>query len=66
MVYERFFQGYSVKVADTHGGVYTPQPIVEFMCASAEEVLKKEFGLALGSPDVTILDPRTVISLSGI
>jgi predicted helicase len=33
-VYERFFQGYSVKVADTHGIVYTPQPIVDFMCAS--------------------------------
>ena len=27
-VYERFFQGYSVKVADTHGIVYTPQEIV--------------------------------------
>ena len=56
-VYERFFQGYSVKVADTHGIVYTPQPIVDFMCASVEEVLKKEFGLTLGSPEVTILDP---------
>ncbi len=33
-VYERFFQGYSVKVADTHGIIYTPQPIVDFMCAS--------------------------------
>ena len=32
-VYERFFQGYSVKVADTHGIVYTPQEIVDFMCA---------------------------------
>lgn len=31
-VYERFFQGYSVKVADTHGIVYTPQEIVDFMC----------------------------------
>ena len=38
-VYERFFQGYSVKTADTHGIVYTPQPIVDFMCASVEEVL---------------------------
>ena len=27
-VYEQFFQGFSVKVADTHGIVYTPQPIV--------------------------------------
>ena len=40
-VYERFFQGYSVKVADTHGIVYTPQPIVDFMCASVADVLDK-------------------------
>jgi predicted helicase len=58
-VYERFFQGYSVKTADTHGIVYTPQPIVDFMCASVEEVLKSEFGLTLGSPGVNILDPCT-------
>jgi predicted helicase len=58
-VYERFFQGYSVKVADTHGIVYTPQEIVDFMCASVEEVLKTEFGKTLGSKDVNILDPCT-------
>lgn len=58
-VYEQFFQGYSVKVADTHGIVYTPQPIVDFMCASVEEVLKAEFGLSLSSPEVVILDPCT-------
>jgi len=58
-VYERFFQGYSVKTADTHGIVYTPQPIVDFMCASVEEVLKNEFDLELGAPGVTILDPCT-------
>ena len=46
-VYERFFQGYSVKVADTHGIVYTPQAIVDFMCASVAEVLEPEFGLIL-------------------
>ena len=40
-------------MADTHGIVYTPQPIVDFMCASVEEVLKKEFGLTLGHKDVT-------------
>ncbi|RKU38088.1 hypothetical protein C6496_08010 [Candidatus Poribacteria bacterium] len=28
-VYEQFFQGFSVDVADTHGIVYTPQPIDE-------------------------------------
>ncbi len=58
-VYERFFQGYSVKVADTHGIVYTPQEIVDFMCASVEEVLKTEFNLTLGSKGVNILDPCT-------
>ena len=58
-VYERFFQGYSVKVADTHGIVYTPQEIVDFMCASVAEVLQTEFGKTLGDKDVQILDPCT-------
>jgi predicted helicase len=58
-VYERFFQGYSVKVADTHGIVYTPQEIVNFMCASVAEVLEKEFGRSLSSPDVYMIDPCT-------
>ncbi len=58
-VYERFFQGYSTATADTHGIVYTPQPVVDFMCASVEEVLKTEFGLTLGSPGVQVLDPCT-------
>src|SRR5262249_23222828 len=59
VVYERFFQGYSVKVADTHGIVYTPQEIVDFMCASVEEVLQDEFRKSLGDKDVFILDPCT-------
>jgi len=58
-VYERFFQGYSIKVADTHGIVYTPQEIVDFMCASVTEVLQTEFGKTLGDKDVQILDPCT-------
>lgn len=58
-VYERFFQGYSVAVADTHGIVYTPQEIVDFMCASVVELLESEFGKTLGDPDVHILDPCT-------
>ncbi len=56
-VYERFFQGYSPKEADTHGIVYTPQPIVNFMVRSVEEILQKEFGRSLGSKGVHILDP---------
>lgn len=56
-VYEKFFQGFSVKVADTHGIVYTPPPIVNFMVRSVEDILQKEFGKSLGSPEVHILDP---------
>ncbi len=58
-IYERFFQGYSTRIADTHGIVYTPQPIVDFMCASVVEVLQTEFGKSLGDKDVVILDPCT-------
>ena len=58
-VYERFFQDYSVETADTHGIVYTPQPIVDFMCAAVEEVLRVEFGADLGDESVLIIDPAT-------
>ncbi len=58
-VYERFFRGYSVKLADTMGVVYTPQEIVDFMCTSVAEVLEKEFGKRLSSPGVYIIDPCT-------
>jgi len=56
-VYERFFQGFAVQKADTLGIVYTPQEIVEFMVASVDEVLKREFGKSLATPGVKILDP---------
>ena len=71
-VYEQFFQGFSVEVADTHGVVYTPQPIVDFMVKSVDQILKTEFENvppsvengdlrsshdSLSSPDVHIVDP---------
>jgi predicted helicase len=56
-VYERFFQGFSVKQADTHGIVYTPQEIVDFMVSSVEEVLQREFHTSLSAPGVQVLDP---------
>ena len=58
-VYERFFQGFCVKVADTHGIVYTPQPLANFMVASVEHILKEVFGKSLADKDVHILDPFT-------
>ena len=56
-VYEQFFQGYSVKVADTHGIVYTPQPIVDFMVRSVEQILGAEFSRSLSDSGVHIIDP---------
>ena len=56
-IYEHFFQGFSVKVADTHGIVYTPQPIVDFMVRSVEEILKSEFNRSISDPGVHIIDP---------
>ncbi len=56
-VYENFFQGFSVNVADTHGIVYTPQPIVEFMVRSVEAILDQEFGRSLADDGVHVLDP---------
>jgi len=58
-IYERFFQGYSINQADTMGIVYTPQPIVDWMCASVEAVLKSEFDSSLSKRGVQILDPCT-------
>ena len=56
-VYEQFFQGFSVDIADTHGIVYTPQPIVDFMVKSVEHVLMAEFGRSLSDMGVHIVDP---------
>ena len=56
-VYEQFFQGFSVKVADTHGIVYTPQPIVDFMVKSVEHILQTEFDRSLSDTGVHIIDP---------
>ena len=56
-VYEQFFQGFSVEVADTHGVVYTPQPIVDFMVRSVEEILEFEFNRSLSDSGVHIIDP---------
>ena len=56
-VYEQFFQGFSVEVADTHGIVYTPQPIVDFMVRSVEQILQTEFNRSLSDSGVHIIDP---------
>ena len=56
-VYEQFFQGFSDRVADTHGIVYTPQPLVDWMVRSVDVLLERHFGQSLAAPDVHVLDP---------
>ncbi len=56
-LYERFFQDFSKKAADTQGIVYTPQPIVNFMLDSVDALLQSEFGKNLSDKGVVILDP---------
>ena len=53
--YEKFFQGFSEDVADTHGIVYTPQPIVDFMVKSVEHILQTEFNRSLSDGGVHII-----------
>ncbi|MDE0020102.1 MAG: N-6 DNA methylase [Candidatus Poribacteria bacterium] len=55
--YETFFQSFSEDVADTHGIVYTPQPIVNFMVNSVQQILETEFNRSLSSEGVHIIDP---------
>ena len=55
--YEKFFQGFSEDVADTHGIVYTPQLIVDFMVNSVAHILETEFGRSLSDTGVHIIDP---------
>ena len=55
--YEKFFQGFSEDVADTHGIVYTPQPIADFMVKSVEHILETEFNRSLSDSGVHIIDP---------
>ncbi len=55
--YEQFFQGFSEDTADTHGIVYTPQPIVDFMVNSVQHLLEAEFDRSLSDSGVHIIDP---------
>lgn len=63
-VYEQFFQGFSVEVADTHGIVYTPQPIVDFMVKSVAHILETEFDRSLSDTGVYIIDPFVGLATS--
>ena len=58
-LYEKFFATAMKKDADRLGIVYTPVEIVDFILASADQVLRKEFGCSLSNEGVHVLDPFT-------
>ena len=58
-LYEKFFATAMKKDADRLGIVYTPVEIVDFILASAEHVLREEFGRSLSDEGVHVLDPFT-------
>ncbi len=58
-LYEKFFATAMKKDADRLGIVYTPVEIVDFILASADHVVREEFGRGLSDKGVHILDPFT-------
>lgn len=56
-VYERFFKAFNPRIADTHGIVYTPREVVDFMVKSVEEILQRDFTRSLADTGVHTLDP---------
>ena len=58
-LYEKFFVTAMKKDADRLGIVYTPVDIVDFILASADRVLRDEFGHSLSDEGVHVLDPFT-------
>jgi predicted helicase len=58
-LYDKFFRNAFPKMTERLGIVYTPVEIVDFLIHSIEYLLKKEFGVSLGSKGVHIIDPFT-------
>ena len=58
-LYERFFITATKRDADRLGIVYTPIEVVDFILASADQVLRQEFGRSLSDKGVHVLDPFT-------
>ena len=58
-LYEKFFARAMKKDAERLGIVYTPTEVVDFILASADQVLQAEFGRSLSDKGVRVLDPFT-------
>ncbi len=59
--YETFLAAYDPKLRETRGVYYTPEPVVQFIVNSVDQLLKTKFNRpqGLADPNTMILDPAT-------
>lgn len=56
--YEDFLHEYDPELKKKMGAYYTPQPVVNFIVKSVDNILKKQFGLVNGLADTSKLDNK--------
>ena len=62
--YEDFLSEYNPKLRKSKGVWYTPQPVVGFIVRAVDEILQKEFGLADGLADYSMIEREVVAEQS--
>ena len=58
--YEDFLAEYNPALRKSKGVWYTPQPVVGFIVRAVDEILQREFGLADGLADYSMIDHEVV------
>lgn len=56
-VCEHFLNGFDPKLAEAMSVIYTPQEIVDFMCASTVELFQQAYGRSLSEAGAPVFDP---------
>ncbi len=56
--YETFLSHYDPKLRETRGVYYTPEPVVDFIVRSVDELVKEQFGIKQGLADHTKIQIR--------
>ncbi len=59
--YEDFLSEYNPKLRKSKGVWYTPQPVVSFIVRAVDEILQKEFGLAEGLADYSMIEKDVAV-----
>ncbi|MCR4808453.1 MAG: DNA methyltransferase, partial [Prevotella sp.] len=62
--YEDFLSEYSPKLRKSKGVWDTPQPVVGFIVRAVDEILQKEFGLAEGLADYSMIEREVAVEQS--